>query len=209
MDLLKLYYYTSVPLVTCNLLFYSISALSTSITSSQNVVKFIAEHKDCDSVIFQNEIQTNDTISKLKIIESLIYDILKKYSSNEDEFLALKHNLMTHNDLNEQHDDTKEYNIVEINEENKNILDNIDEPIRYALLSTSEIVQQLNNTLVKCNKKIIDYKQSYTKNIISLCLQKELNDFKKQTNILEQRFNLLVKLLQIYILNDHTEFRGI
>ena len=195
MDLLQLYYYTSVPIITCNLLFYSISALSTSITSSQNVVKFISEHKDCDSILFQNELQTNDTINKLKIIESFIYDILKKHSNNHEEYEELKHNLASLNVINELQDG---FTLIEMKVPNTHILERINEPIRYALLSTSEIVQQINNNLIVCNNKIKDYKQSYVKNIMSLCLQKELNDFKKQTNILDKRFDILLKLLQIY-----------
>jgi hypothetical protein len=199
MDILKIYYYTGIPLVTCNMLFYSISALSTSITSSQNVVKFISENKDCDSILFQNEIETNDITNKLKIVESLVFDILKKYSNNKKEFEEFKSNLITPAIFNEDQDETKEFTIIELKLYNKNILERIDEPIRYALLSTTEITQQLNNTLINCNNKINNYKQSYVKNIISLNLQKELNDFKKQINILDKRFNLLLELLKIYV----------
>jgi hypothetical protein len=193
MELLKLYYYTSVPFMTCNLLFYSISALSTSITSSQNVVKFISEHKDCDSILFQNELQTSDIINKLKIIESFIFDILKKHSNDNKEYEELKHNLASLNIVNEVQEG---FTLIELNVPNTPILERIEEPIRYALLSTTEIVQQLNNTLIICNNKIKDYKKSYVKNVISLCLQKELNDFKKQTNILDKRFELLLQLMQ-------------
>ena len=78
MDILKIYYYTSIPLLTCNILFYSITSLSNSITSSQNVFKFIVDHKDCDSIIFKNITTDLDLENKLKIVESLIYDIIKK-----------------------------------------------------------------------------------------------------------------------------------
>ena len=56
MDFLTIYYYTSLPILSCNLLFYSISNLSTSITSSQNVIKFVSDHVYCDNIIFQNNI---------------------------------------------------------------------------------------------------------------------------------------------------------
>jgi hypothetical protein len=159
------------------------------------VVKFISEHKDCDSILFQTELQTNDTINKLKIIESFIYDILKKHSNSDEEYEELKHNLASLNVINELQDG---FTLIEMKAPNAHILERIDEPIRYALLSTSEIAQQLNNILIVCNNKIKEYKQSYVKNIISLCLQKELNDFKRQTNILDKRFDILLKLLQIY-----------
>jgi hypothetical protein len=195
MDMLKIYYYTSIPLVTCNMLFYSISTLSTSITSSQNVVKFISQHKDCDSVLFQNEMEINDITNKLKIVESLVFDILRKYCDNKEEFEQFKGDLIAPALLNEEQD----YTMIELKMVNKNILERIDEPIRYALLSTAEIMQQLHNTLINCNNKINHYKQSYVKNIMSLSLQKELNDFKKQSDLLDKRLNLLLELLKIYV----------
>ena len=75
MDFLQIYYYTSLPILTCNLLFYSVANLSTSITSSQNVIRFVSEHTYCDSVIFQNNINKSDLIIKLSIVKSLIFDI--------------------------------------------------------------------------------------------------------------------------------------
>jgi hypothetical protein len=72
------------------MLFYSITALSTSISSSQNVFKFIVEHKDCDSIIFKNVMTDLDLENKLKIIESLTYDIIKKFSANNEEFELTK-----------------------------------------------------------------------------------------------------------------------
>ena len=149
MDMLKIYYYTSIPLVTCNMLFYSISTLSTSITSSQNVVKFISQHKDCDSVLFQNEMEINDITNKLKIVESLVFDILRKYCDNKEEFEQFKGDLIASALLNDEQD----YTMIELKMVNKNILERIDEPIRYALLSTAEIMQQLHNTLINCNNK--------------------------------------------------------
>jgi hypothetical protein len=195
MDMLKIYYYTSIPLVTCNMLFYSISTLSTSITSSQNVVKFISQHKDCDSVLFQNEMEINDITNKLKIVESLVFDILRKYCDNKEEFEQFKGDLIAPALLNDEQD----YTMIELKMVNKNILERIDEPIRYALLSTAEIMQQLHNTLINCNNKINHYKQSYVKNIMSLSLQKELNDFKKQSDLLDKRLYLLLELLKIYV----------
>ena len=87
MDLLTIYYYTSVPLLTCNLIFYSLTTLSTSITSSQNVVRFISEHKDCDSIIFKNELDKNyncvhSDIKESKLHNAFVYDITK-YPENK------------------------------------------------------------------------------------------------------------------------------
>jgi len=86
MDIINLYYYTSIPLITCNLLFYSITTLSNSITSTQNVFRFIYEHKDNDYLIYKNEIKKFDLLNKIKIINSLIIDTIKKYIPNEDNY---------------------------------------------------------------------------------------------------------------------------
>ncbi len=195
MDLIKLYYYTSIPLITCNMLFYSITALSTSITSSQNVVKFISEHKGTDIEMFHYELEITDAINTLKIIESLIFDILKKYSNNTNEFEELKLNLTSNPFIRIEENDCT---IIEMKTFNQCILERIDEPIRYALLTTIEIAQQVTDTIDKCHTKINNHKNSYIKNIISLCLQHEIRDFKKQINLLEKRMHLLFDLLKIY-----------
>lgn len=198
MDLLTIYYYTSVPILTCNMLFYSITALSTSITSSQNVVRFISEHKDCDSVIFKNELEMLDLENKLKIIESLIFDILKRYCNSKEEFEEIKNNIHTPIIICEKQDDTKQFEMIELT--NKiSMLDRIDEPIRYAILSTSETVQHINETIIRINKKILNHKQSYLNKIVTLCLQIELHEFKKKVSLLDMRLQLLLNLLKIYL----------
>ena len=86
MNLLQLYYYTSVPLLTCNLLYYSLTAVSASIVSTQNVSKFIYEHPLSDAVIFKRTMDTMDLHNKLKITESLIFDVIKQYCETDEEF---------------------------------------------------------------------------------------------------------------------------
>lgn len=202
MDLLTIYYYTSVPILTCNMLFYSITALSASITSSQNVVRFISEHKDCDSVIFKNELEILDLENKLKIIESLIFDILQRYCNSKDEFEEIKHNIHTPIIICDKQDDTNQFEMIELT--NKiTILDRIDEPIRYAILSTSETVQNINEIIFRIHEKILKYKQSYLNKIVTLCLQIELHEFKKKVTILDLRLKLLLNLSQIYLPLTH------
>jgi hypothetical protein len=201
MDLITLYCYAGVPLLTCNMLFYSITALSTSITSSQNVVKFISEHKDCDSVIFKNELETLDMENKLKIIESLIYDIIKRYCKSKNEFEEFKNNINTPVICNKQ-DDSSQFEMIELT--NKiSVLERIDEPVRYAILSTSEIVQSINELIIQMHEKILKHKQSYLNKIVSLCLKIELNEFKKKVKLLDIRFPLLLELLKIYLPKLH------
>jgi len=79
--------------LTCNILFYSITTLSNSITSTQNVFRFIYENKDSDYELFKHELELLDLYNKLKIIESLIYDIIHKYCESDEEFNNIKENI--------------------------------------------------------------------------------------------------------------------
>ncbi len=57
----------------CNLLFYSITTLSNSISSSQNVFKFISEHVEPDYIIFKETVEQLDLENKLKILNEFIF----------------------------------------------------------------------------------------------------------------------------------------
>ena len=198
MDMLKLYYYTGLPLLTCNMLFYSITSLSTSISSSQNVVKFIAEHKDCDSVIFKNEIAETDLENKLRIVESLIYDIIKKHCLNNDEFERTKKDIQQPQITDTNLIENNEFALVEIKSPLA-VLERIDEPIKLALISTSETVQNIHILLMEMRDKINNHNKSYIKTILSLSLQIELKNLNRQIKILDSRLHFLLELLKVYL----------
>lgn len=196
MDMIRLYYYTSVPLLTCNMLFYSITSLSASISSSQNVVKFISEHKDSDAVIFKNEIVERDLENKLRIIESLIYDIIRKFSMNNDEFEQTKQHIQ-HPQIMEI-ESSNDFSLVEV-KYSSNILERIDDPIKMALISTSESVYNINCLLMEIRNKINNHNTSYIKSIIAISLQSELKRLHAFINVLDSRLHLLFELLKIYM----------
>jgi hypothetical protein len=180
------------------MLFYSITSLSASISSSKNVVKFIAEHKDCDSVIFKNEIAESDLDNKLSIVESLIYDIIKKNCSNNDEFERTKKNIQYPQITVSNSPENNEFALVEMKNPTT-ILEKIDEPIKIALISTSETVQNINSLLIEIRNKISNHNKSYIKNILALSLQIELKNLHRQIKILDNRLHLLLELLKIYL----------
>lgn len=198
MDMLTFYYYTGVPLLTCNMLFYSITSLSTSISSSQNVVKFISEHKDSDAIIFKNEVDETDLENKLKIIESFMYDVVKKFSTNDLEFEQIKKDILQPQIKDNILLENNEFTLVEVKSP-FNILERIDEPIKLALISTSETVHNINSILIKSHDKINTHNKSYVKNIISLSLQSEIKNLKKQMKILDARLFMLFELIKIYL----------
>jgi hypothetical protein len=194
MELLNLYYVVSLPLITCNIFFYSVSSLSNSITSTQNVFRFIYEHKDNDYLIYKNEIKNIDLSHKLRIIKSLIFDTIKKYISNKDDydkFIDIINNPLIENDINE-------YSIIDI-KYNSDIFSLIDEPIAYSIIFISEILNNINNIINKIKNKIIEHKKLYFKNFVSLSINKEISELKYQNHILDVRYNMFIELLKIYL----------
>jgi hypothetical protein len=201
MDMFRLYYYAGLPLAT-NLIFYSITSLSTSISSSQNVVKFITEHKDCDSVVFKKEIEDIDLENKLRIVESLVYDIIRKFCVDKEEFEKTKKEIQ-----NPSITDSVsvsggsvgfDFALVEVASKAP-VLDRIDEPIKLSVISVSETLHNINEVLVDIRRKINSHQKSYVRNFVSLSLKNELHRLNKQTKVLDIRTNLLLDLLKIYL----------
>jgi hypothetical protein len=212
MDFLTIYYYTSLPILSCNLLFYSIANLSTSITSSQNVIKFVSDHVYCDNVIFQNNINKHDLLSRLKIIQSLIYDIVKKYC-NDDE---TKFNKMI-DEINNP-DSLFSSSFVEFEDyllvdpiSKKDILETlqvIDEPVKLSIIATSSVVFQISELFEKVKIKVDAYDNSIKKHFSSIQLKNEISELDKLINLLDTRLSMLVDLLKIYMpIKSQTYFK--
>jgi len=186
------------------MLFYSITILSTSITSSQNVIKFVTENKICDSVRFKDDLETLDIQNKLKIVESLIFDILKKSCNTVDEYNSLKTFITNSESKLTTEKELDDFILVEFDSNMSDsypILNNIDEPLKLSLLSTLEVTQHINNIIMVMNNKIITHNKSYLNKFITLCLKKELNKLTKYTNLLDKRLQILFELVKIYIKN--------
>lgn len=203
MDLINLYIYTGIPLITCNMLFYSVSAISTSITSSQNVVRFISEHKKTDISIFKEEIDKHDLTNKLNIIKSLIYDVIKLYCFSTDEYNTTICSI--HNDSSvsidfEDKDKNDGFMMIELTNTNT-VFNRIDQPVKLAIVSTSEIVQHIQNTMNTVRDKTIAHESSYLNKLRPLSLQSELSTIHADCIKLDQRISMLFSILHLYLAN--------
>ena len=196
MEFINLYYYTSIPLITCNLLFYSMNTLSNSITSTQNVFKFIYEHKDSEYVIYKREIKKFDLLNKMKIIDSLIKDTIKKYIPNTDEYENFVYSINNPTIINNDNDDN--FNMIEL-KYNINLISKIDEPIALSITSIVEIINNINEIIHKIKDKIMIHQQLYFKSFFTLCLNKEISDLNYQNSLLDLRYNMFIDLLKIYL----------
>jgi hypothetical protein len=200
MDIIKLYYYTSIPLTFCNLIFYSITNLSNSITSSQNVSKFIYDHKDCDSIIFAKELDNLDILNKLNLIEIIFFDIIKKNSNNEEEYNNIikyikqdKHFIITENEM-----DFVSIDINNFSFDKYELFNKISNPIKFSIITIYEIINKLTDIITNANKKINDYNKNYLKKLITFSLKNEITDLKYYSNKLDKRFETFIALAKIY-----------
>lgn len=197
MELLNLYMYAGMPILTVNLLFYSITSLSTSITSSQNVFKFIYETTDSDYEIYKRQIESTDLETKLHIVKGLVWDVLRSYARDKHEFNLLVEEISNPLIL---YDFTGnlEFEIIAVKTENSGIISRLPEPVKISLNSLAQIVEKIHGILIKIKGKIQAHAQLYFKSWRNFCLKREIAQLKAETELLDSRFNLLFKLLGAY-----------
>lgn len=190
MEFYKLYY------ITIPLLSYTMTILSSSMTTTKNILSFLIETKETDIVLFKNHLEKVDLKTKVMIIESLIYDIIRKNSNDKNILDKLKLEIanlfITDCEL-----DNDNFYLIDIKKNNE-YLKNIDEPVLYSLISTCEVIYHINDNLYKINEKIMLHKKSYFKNIVVLKLQPELSNIIRYSQMLDLRLNLLFDILKIY-----------
>ena len=190
MEFYKLYY------ITIPLLSYTMTILSSSMTTSKNILSFLIETKETDIVLFKNHLEKVDLKTKIMIMESLIYDIIRKNSNDKNILEKLKLEIanlfITDCEL-----DNDNFYLIDIKKNNE-YLKNIDEPVLYSLISTCEVIYHINDNLYKINEKIMLHKKSYFKNIVVLKLQPELSNIIRYSQMLDLRLNLLFDILKIY-----------
>lgn len=189
MELIKLHYIV-LPMLSYNLC-HTMNILTHSIKSYKNVFNLFGKREN-DMIIFKNFLEEVDLKAKIKVIESLIYDTVKKYCNNDGST-----NFFDIFSSNCELDSENNYYLVNVNN-GYEYLKNIDEPLLIALLSTCEIIHIINDNLHKINAKIESYEKSYLKNIVLLKLQPELNEIIRYSKILDLRLNLLLNILKVY-----------
>jgi len=193
-NLMNIYMYTSIPIFSCNILFYCITSMSNSIISTKNVFNFIYEHKDSDYVIYKNELKNIDLIYRINIINEIIFDTIQKYIPDKEKYnIFLKY---INNPI--EIDEIDNYSNITLNYES-NIIDKIDKPVLYSIISISEILNNISNVMNNIKNKMMKHEKIYFKSIISLCLKDEISQLKFYNNILEMRYTIFIDVLKIYL----------
>ena len=134
MELISLYYNNRVPIMTTHILFNIMSYVSYSITATACIIQFISTHTDPDYVIFTQEIEQLDLAYKLKLIELLIFDILKTNNPIFNEILT-----------------DCDYIQIDINQLENTL--NMNESLKFALHYTYDISKKLGESISIIEKK--------------------------------------------------------
>jgi len=194
MDLMNIYFYAGTPILFCNLLFYSINTLSNSISSSQNVFKFISEHVEPDYIIFKDAVEHLDLKNKLNILNEFIFEILQKYCQSQEIYEELKKNILNELTMDENDD------FMIVNSQNIQFtgVKNMPNSLQISLISLCESVYNILNLIKIIHEKILKYKNSYIKSLVTLKLKGEINKLNNLCNILDIRTKLFVDLVKFY-----------
>jgi hypothetical protein len=194
MDLLAVYYYAGTPVLMCNLLFYSITTLSNSISSSQNVFKFISEHVEPDYIIFKETVEQLDLENRLKILNEFIFEILEKYCKTHEIYEELKKQIVNEFTLE------KDEEFIMTQSQNINFygLNEMPKSLQICLISLSETIYNILNLIKIIHEKIIKYKNSYIKSLVNLKLKCEMHKLNNLSKILDIRSKLFFDLVNIY-----------
>ena len=186
-----------IPIITCNAIFYSLTAISTSITSTQNIFKFIIDNKESDYIKWQRQLEATDLYNKLHITYALIKEIIKNNSSIEDvdkvmqELTNSKFKIIDYND----------YLLIEFQ---KTVVDinipafaGMPEYIKLSLFSLLDVINKLNNILEKIHYKIIKHQKILFKNFFTININDDIQYVISLTNLFNNRLNLLFDLLKV------------
>ncbi len=189
-----MYYYAGTPILMCNLLFYSITTLSNSISSSQNVFKFISEHVEPDYIIFKETVEQLDLENKLKILNEFIFEVLQNYCKSQEKYENLKKQIINEFTLDKNED------FIIVHSQNINFygLNDMPQSLQISLISLTESIYNILNLIKIIHEKIMKYKNSYIKSLVALKLKSEMHKLNNLCKILDIRSKLFFDLVHFY-----------
>jgi len=185
------------PTLSSDIIYYCITSLSTSISSTQNLYNFIINysHTNNDYIVYQNKLINTDIPNKLQVSSLLITDIIKKYHLSDKEDINLAEWVEKNCNLNVIEDD--EFNVVS-NIKNNNIISDLPKPLKLILQSTLEIITNINDTLKMIQNKINQYNISYFSYFYKLNIHDDVNKLVTYCDIFDKRLTMLFDILKVY-----------
>jgi len=166
--------------VACNALFYSITSVSTYISSTQNIFRFILEHKDSSYAVFQHQIEQTDLITRMNIVVSLIKQIVSKYVNltnlTNTTFECL----------------SGDWTVIDMVKSPN--LEYIPEPTRLAIISVLTTIAKINTVLEIIYMKIKTHQLSYMKAFVKIKIVDDIAQIETLTTLFEKRVDLLLRI---------------
>jgi hypothetical protein len=182
-----------------DIVFYTITTISTSIISIQNINDFVSNHKDNDYIVFHNLLEKTDLIYNLHLTNILIKDIIKSHTEDKDKSKIndIFDNIKTYTD-DEQMDN--DYNIISRNNEINNINIELPEPVYLSIASTLEIIHKINKVFEIIQNKIMSHKNSFFTfyKFYKLNIANEMAQVTLYNNIFNNRLEWMIKTISIY-----------
>jgi hypothetical protein len=166
--------------VACNALFYSITSVSTYISSTQNIFRFILEHKDSSYAVFQHQIEQTDLITRMDIVVSLIKQIVSKYVNLTNLTNATFECL------------SGDWTVIDMVQSPN--LEYIPEPTRLAIISVLTTIAKINTVLEIIYTKIKTHQLSYMKAFVKIKIVDDIARIETLTALFEKRVDLLLRI---------------
>jgi hypothetical protein len=171
-----------------------LSSISTSVSATTSVIKYLLCYKESELDIFKKELFSTDLCNNLQIVSSIIDDIVKKHNNNNNDKYEIEKIEIINNDssLNESclilHNDYKV--------KKKNIY--LPEPVKQILFTTYEVIEEIKKYLEIIQFKIQNHETKYLKNWRSININNDINNIIKINLIFEKRMKLLFEVIKIY-----------
>ena len=169
---------------------HTISSLSNTITTTQNIINFVMMHKNNDYHNFKLDLDKTDINNKLNIILSIIKSIIKKYYFND---IGNFDELINNKNTNENYHN--EFEIINANKiENVHLSD----PLKIIINSNLDTIKKIQLILYNIHVKILNHDKSYSKYIYKIKIKNEIDDFMLQNKIFEKKIKMLFKICKLY-----------
>ena len=172
-----------------------LSSISTSVSATTSVIKYLLCYKESELDIFKKELFSTDLCNNLQIVSSIIDDIVKNHNKNNsnDKYEIEKIEIINNDSsLNESclilHNDYKV--------KKKNIF--LPEPVKQILFTTYEVIEEIKKYLEIIQFKIQNHETKYLKNWRSININNDINNIIKINLIFEKRMKLLFEVIKIY-----------
>ena len=189
------------PVLSKDLIYYCITSLSTSISSTQNLYNFIINysHTNNDYIVYQNKLINTDLSNKLQVISLLITDIIKKYHFKDKDINEIDLSELVEKNFNIKINENEidDFSVVS-SIKNNTLISDLPKPLKMILLSTLEIINHINSVLQKIQDKINYYNTSYFSYFYSLNIHSEVNKLVTYCEIFDRRLTMLFDILKVY-----------